>query len=299
MKPVIASQFVERAQQFVTFEYEFALYALLASMLVGLLCAVVGAFLVLRGMSLLGDATGHATLPGVCVAFVVVGAKETGPLLIGALVAGFLASLLVGALSRGERTRPDAAIGIVLAVFFAVGILLLSYVQNSPTAAQSGLDSFLFGNAAGVTRGQLWVLAGVAAALLGGVMVSYRALVVTIFDPVFARSIGVPTNAVEYALLGALSLAVVVSIQAVGVVLVAAMLIIPASAGLFLSDRLPRVLLWSALIGLVSGALGAFVSFVFEGVATGPAMVIIAGAFFAFALVFGSRGLLRTHLRES
>ncbi|MFW5968905.1 MAG: metal ABC transporter permease, partial [Persicimonas sp.] len=294
MKPVIASQFAERAHQFLSFEYDFALNALLASTLVGALCAVVGAFLVLRGMSLLGDATGHATLPGVCVAFVVVGAKETGPLLIGALIAGFLASLLVGVLSRGERTRPDAAIGIVLAVFFAVGILLLSYVQNSPTAAQSGLDSFLFGNAAGVTCGQLWVLVAVAAALLGGVVVFYRALVVTIFDPIFARSIGVPTNAVEYALLGALSVAVVVSIQAVGVVLVAAMLIIPASAGLFLSARLPRVLLWAALIGLVSGALGAFVRFVFEGVATGPAMVIIAGAFFGLALVIGPRGLLRT-----
>lgn len=290
---VLASQFTTRAVEFFGFEYEFAVNALLSSMLVGALCAVVGAFLVLRGMSLLGDATGHATLPGVCAAFLVVGAKDIGPMLVGALVAGFLAALLVGFLSRGRRSRPDAAIGVVLSVFFGVGIVMLSYIQNSPTAAQSGLQSFLFGNAAGVSREQLWVLAAVAAVLIVGVALAYRALTITVFDPTFARSIGVPTGLVHYGLLAALALAVVVSIQAVGVVLVSAMLIIPPSAALFLSARLPRVLVISGIIGLLSGAIGAFGSYVWEGVATGPAMVIVAGALFAVALVFGPRGLLR------
>ncbi len=290
---VLASQFTTRAVEFFGFEYEFAVNALVSSMLVGALCAVVGAFLVLRGMSLLGDATGHATLPGVCAAFLVVGAKDIGPMLAGALAAGFLAALLVGFLSRGRRSRPDAAIGVVLSVFFGIGIVMLSYIQNSPTAAQSGLQSFLFGNAAGVSREQLWVLAGVSAVLIVGVALAYRALTITVFDPTFARSIGVPTGLVHYGLLAALALAVVVSIQAVGVVLVSAMLIIPPSAALFVSARLPRVLIISGFIGLLSGAIGAFGSYVWEGVATGPAMVIVAGALFVIALVFGPRGLLR------
>ncbi|MFP4598704.1 MAG: metal ABC transporter permease [Persicimonas sp.] len=290
---VLASQFTTRAVEFFGFEYEFAINALLSSMLVGALCAVVGAFLVLRGMSLLGDATGHATLPGVCAAFLVVGAKDVGPMLAGALAAGFLAALLVGFLSRGRRSRPDAAIGVVLSVFFGIGIVMLSYIQNSPTAAQSGLQSFLFGNAAGVSREQLWLLAAVAAVLLVGVALAYRALTITVFDPTFARSIGVPTGLVHYGLLAALALAVVVSIQAVGVVLVSAMLIIPPSAALFLSARLPRVLVISGFLGLVSGAVGAFGSYVWEGVATGPAMVLVAGTLFVIALVFGPRGLLR------
>ena len=281
-----------RAVEFFSFEYDFAVRALLASMGVGLVCGVVGTFLVLRGMSLLGDATGHATLPGVCVGFLLVGSKAMGALLLGALAAGFAAAVLVGLLSRGPRSRPDAAIGVVLSVFFGLGIVLLSYIQNSPTAAQSGLQSFLFGNAAGVSSVQLWWLLSIAAVLLALTAIFYRPLLVTVFDPDFARSIGVPTTLVHYALLGALSVAVVVSIQAVGVVLVSAMLIIPPSAALFLTKRLPRALVYAGLIGVASGALGAFASYLWEGVATGPAMVIVAGAFFAAAFTFGPRGLL-------
>lgn len=296
---VVANQLLARAVEFFGFQYEFAVNALLSSMLVGTVCGVVGAFLVLRGLSLLGDATGHATLPGVCVAFLLVGAKDIDALLLGALGAGFLAAILVGVLARGRRSRPDAAIGVVLSVFFGLGIVMLSYIQNSPTAAQSGLQSFLFGNAAGVTRGQLWMLAGISAVLLTGVVVFYRALMVTIFDATFARSIGVSTSVVEYGLLAALSVAVVVSIQAVGVVLVAAMLIIPASAALFMSARLPGVLVWAGLFGAVSGALGAFGSYIWEGVATGPAMVLVAGAIFGLALVAGPRGVATRALRTN
>jgi manganese transport system permease protein len=299
MHYVVANQVLSRAVEFFSFQYEFAVNALLSSMLVGAVCGVVGAFLVLRGLSLLGDATGHATLPGVCIAFLLVGAKEINALLIGALAAGFVAALLVGFLARGRRARPDAAIGVVLSVFFGLGIVLLSYIQNSPTAAQSGLQSFLFGNAAGVSRTQLWVLTGITVVLLSAVVVFYRPLMVSIFDATFARSIGVSTRAVEYGLLAALSVAVVVSIQAVGVVLVAAMLIIPASAALFMSARLPRVLVWAGIFGAVSGALGAFASYIWEGVATGPAMVLVAGAIFGLALVFGPRGVAINFFRDS
>jgi manganese/zinc/iron transport system permease protein len=292
MQHVFAANIAQRATEFFSFQYDFAINALVSSMLVGAVCAVVGAFLVLRGLSLLGDATGHATLPGVCAAFALIGAKQMGVLLTGALISAFLAAILVGVISRGSRSRPDAAIGVVLSVFFGIGIVMLSYIQNSPTAAQAGLQSFLFGNAAGVSREQLYVLGAVSAVLIAGVGVFFRPLAVSTFDPTFARSIGVPTKLVHYGLLAALSVAVVVSIQAVGVVLVSAMLIIPPSAALFLTKRLPGVLALAGVIGAVSGALGAFSSYLWEGVATGPAMVLVAGAFFLAAFVFGPRGIL-------
>lgn len=280
----------ERALEFFSFRYAFAFDALGASILVGAVCGLIGTFMVLRGMSLIGDATGHATLPGVCIAFLLIGSKSMGGLLVGALLSALAATLLIGVIGRGPRTRPDAAIGIVMSVFFGIGIVLLSYIQNSPTGAQSGLNGFLFGNAAGTSRAQLYVLLGVSLALVGLIGIFYRPLTLTIFDEGFARAIGIPTGWVQAGLLGALSISVVLSIQAVGVVLVAAMLIIPPSTALFFSKRFGRVLMVSIVVGAVSGAFGAFFSFLAEGVATGPAMVLVASFLFVVALFFGPRG---------
>lgn len=285
--PDYAARFVE----FFSFEYAFTANALMASIIVGALCGVVGTFLVLKGLSLLGDATGHATLPGVCLGFLVAGgAKVMSLLLLGALVSGFLAAVLVGLLSRGPRARTDASIGVVLSVFFGLGIVLLSYIQSSPTGAQAGLNVFLYGNAAGVDATQVASLGTLAAIVLGLIVVFRRWLVSAVFDEGFARSIGVPVRWVYFGLLAALAVAVVVSIQAVGVVLVSAMLIIPPSTALFICKRIGRVVVLSGLIGVVAGATGAATSYVFEGVSTGPAMVIIAGAIFFVALLFGPRG---------
>ncbi len=295
-----AAGYVDRFLEFFTFRYEFTAWALAASVIVGTLCGVVGTFLVLRGLSLIGDATGHATLPGVCIGFLVAGgSKASGALLVGALVSGFLATALVGVLSRGRRARTDASIGVVLSVFFGMGIVLLSYIQTSPTGAQAGLNKFLYGNAAGVSSSDVAVLGVMAAAVLALVGIFWRPLVLSIFDEVFARSVGIDVRWTYYGLLAALAVAVVVSIQAVGVVLVSAMLIIPPSAALFLSKRIGVVVLLSAILGAASGSVGAVLSYVFEGVSTGPAMVLVAGCFFTVALVFGPRGgLVRTSPRR-
>lgn len=292
--------FAERTEQFWSMEYDFVAWALGSSVAVGLLCGLVGCFLVLRGMSLLGDATGHATLPGVCIGFLIAGSQKTmGWLLSGALVTGLLAAWLVGFISRRPRTRPDAAIGAVLSVFFGAGIVLLSYIQSSPTGAQSGLGDFLFGNAAAVSPTHtvtIWILALV---LIVAVLIFRRVISVVIFDRVFAESTAVRAAWVDYGLLGALGLAVVASIQAVGVVLVSAMLIIPGASAVLLSARLERCLVISALLGAVSGLLGTWLSFVFEGVGTGPAMTLVASMFFGLALFFSPRmGLLSLALRR-
>lgn len=287
---IMSSTYVERAGEFFTFQYDFVAYALGASVLVGVVCGLVGTFLVLRGFSLLGDATGHATLPGVAGAFLLTGYQHPAALLIGALISGALGAFLVGLFSRGPRVRSDAAIGIVLSVFFGIGIVLLAYIQDVETGRQAGLEHFLFGNAAAITEGQFWGLVAVAVVLCAAIGAFYRPLALMTFDESYARAIGVNTTGLELGLLSALSVAVVISIQAVGVILVAAMLIIPPSTGRFLSKRLPGVIGWSVGIGALSGALGAFVSYVFEGVATGPAMVLVAALFFGVALLFGPHG---------
>jgi len=287
----LGPDYAARFAEFFAFEYAFTVNALAAAVVVGAICGVVGTFLVLRGLSLVGDATGHATLPGVCVGFLAAGgSKAPTALLLGALVSGFLAAILVGVLSRGARARTDASIGVVLSLFFGLGIVLLSYIQASPTGAQAGLNRFLYGNAAGVDTAEVYLLAGTAGLLLLLVLVFWRWLVAASFDPVFARSVGVPVGAVHYGLLAALSIAVVVSIQAVGVVLVSAMLIIPPSTALFFSARIARAAALSGILGASAGAIGAVLSYVFEGVSTGPAMVLVAGVFFAVALTFGPRG---------
>lgn len=279
--------FFERAREFFTFQYDFVAYALGASVLVGLVCALVGTFLVLRGLSLMGDAVGHATLPGVAGAFLLTGRQHPVALLFGALISAVLAALVVSVLSRGPRVRSDAAIGIVLSVFFGVGILFLAAIQGSATGAQAGLTNFLFGNAAAIVASQVWVLAGIACVLSAVVGLFYRPLAMMSFDESYARSVGINTSALEVGLLAALAIAVVISIQAVGVILVAAMLIIPPSASRFLARSLPGVIVFAMSIGALSGALGSMISYIYEGVATGPAMVLVAAAIFLFALFFG------------
>jgi ABC-type Mn2+/Zn2+ transport system permease subunit len=271
-----------RAQEFMTLRYAFARDALIASVLVGALCGLVGPLLVLRRLSMLGDAAGHATLPGVAAAFLIVGAVSPAPLMLGALVAVAIAGALVSVLSAGTRVRPDAAIGIVLSVAFGLGAVLLSVIERG-AAPHAGLGDLLLGNPAGVTPGQLAAL-GVAALMLAGAMaLGWRWLVLSTFDEGFARTSGVPVDAVRAAFVVALSVVVVVSVQSVGVVLVAAMLILPPSAALLLARRLSHVCALSMLIGAVCGAGGALMSYVQAGVATGPAMVLVGAAIFGVA----------------
>lgn len=292
------ARWAARSVEFFSFKYGFVADALLASVTVGVMCGLVGTFLVLRRLSLLGDAAGHSALPGLCVAFIVTGSLGASALMFGALGSALLASLVVGWISRGPRSRPDAAIGIVLSGFFGLGTLLLSYIQRTATTSYAGLDSLLLGNVAGISPGQLHLLLAVAGALIAALVVFWRPLVLSTFDEGFARGLGVPVRAIHYGLLMAMALSVVVSIQAVGVVLISAMLIIPGSAALFLSRRLPLVAAWAALIGGVSGMAGAYLSYIQEGLATGPAMVLVASALFLLAMVFGPRRGVLVSLRS-
>lgn len=278
--------YLDRTYSFFSLEYAFATHALIASILIGMVCGTVGVFLVLKRLSLLGDATGHATLPGVCLGFMAAGGlKSMGPIFFGAVISGFLAAYFIGIISRGRRVRSDAAIGIVLTSFFGFGVVLLSYLQSSPTGEQSGLNAFLFGNVAGISEQRLYWIGAMSVAIIVVMVAFYRWLEISTFDENFSATLGVPIAWVHNALLALLSTAVVVSIESVGVVLVSAMLIIPASTALLFSKQLKYAMVISAILGAIAGVSGALLSHLFEGVSTGPAMAVVSGGVFLITML--------------
>src|SRR5688572_3311038 len=198
-----------------------------AAILLGITCGVLGSFVVLRRQSLLGDAVGHAVLPGVFIAFILTGSKSTPVLLTGALIAGILATALISILQRTTRLKTGECMGVVFTGFYGIGILLYKHAQNRGSVA--GLDRFLFGQIAGISLADVGYIAAATLVTLALVVALWRNLAAWSFDEGFAHSIGVPTRAVELAFTLLLTLAIVISIQAVGVVLVAALLVIPAA----------------------------------------------------------------------
>lgn len=282
-----------RLQEFVTLKYQFLTLCILGSLLVGLLGGLLGPYLVSKRLSLLGDAIGHATLPGIGLAFLLVGSKALGPLYLGALAAGLLCATLIGFVTKHSRTRPDAALGLMFTGFFGMGIVLLSHIQNSGASRQSGLNAFLVGNAIAISPEQVVILA-VLLGLTGlAIAAFYRPLLLSTFDPQLAHTLGMPVGWLHLGVLLFVSLAIVASIQATGVVLVAAMLIIPAATAHLLCHRFHRVLALSAGIGAISGVAGALLSYLFRGWASGPSMVLVASGLFVLAFLFApGHGLL-------
>ena len=269
------------------------------AVLLGVTCGLLGCFIVLRRQSLLGDAIGHAVLPGVCVGFLAAGTRSTPALLLGALVAGLVAAALIGLLQRTTNLKAGEAMGVVFTGFYGVGIVLLKLIQNaSAGSGQAGLDKFLFGQIVSINGADVAWMAAIAAVAAGGVIVSWRRLAVSSFDEAFAFSIGLPVHAIHSLLTGLVTVAIVVSIQAVGVVLVSAMLVTPAATAYLLTDRLHRMAILSALFGAAAGVLGAFFSLFGEDLPTGAFMVLAAGLLFGGAFLFSPKhGLLPRLLR--
>lgn len=274
-------------------------YVTLGSMLLAGSSAVVGCFTLLRKRALVGDAVAHAVLPGVCLAFILSGTKNPFILLLGAFITGWLSLVAIDFITSRSRIKEDTAIGLVLSVFFGIGILLLTSIQHSGNAAQSGLDKFLFGKAASLVGDDLIVFSAVAVLLLVAIVLFYKELTLLCFDEAFARTIGFPVRALELLLTTLTVFAVVVGIQAVGVVLMAAMLITPAAAARFWTERLAVMLLLAALMGAFSGVAGAYVSYTAPSMPTGPWIVLIVSmiAIFSFAFAPG-RGWVARMLRQ-
>ncbi len=272
------------------FNYALGIRALIASILVGMMCGVLGCFIVLRNMSLMGDALAHAVLPGVVLGFVVAGSAVALGIFAGATIAGLLAAIMITWLQHNAKTKNDAAIGIVFTAMFSLGVIGISKVSRK--GAHLDLDHFLFGNVLGLSNADLYLTAGITLYVLLSVVLFYRYLFATTFQPVIAETMGIPVKVIHYYLMLLLSFAVVASLQAVGVILVVAMLITPASTALLLSNRLNWVIVISGIMGVLASVIGLVVADVYNA-PPGPAMVVVATLMYLLAVFFApKKGLL-------
>ncbi len=271
------------------FHYPFMLRALWASMVVGVICPVLGAYVVLRGMTFLGDALAHIILPGVVVAHLL-----GWPLAVGALLAGVLAALIIAAISRRAVIREDTVVGVVFAGAFALGIALLSLRGDYAI----DLTHILFGNLLGVSIADLVLTSTLGLIALLSVVVFYKEFLVLSFDPILAATLRLPVNWLRNLLFVMIAVVIVVSIQVVGVALVLAMLVTPAAAAYMLTRRLWPMMVLGAAFGVISTIIGLYLSFYFN-IASGPAVVLVETAIFGVVFIFSpQRGVVRTWLHR-
>ena len=282
------------------------LLVIVGTSLLGSVAGVLGSFAVLRRRALMGDLLSHAALPGLCLAFLILGERQFVGMLIGAALTGLAGVGLITLVCRWTRTKEDAALGVVLSTFFGAGIMLTSLIQNMPSGgAKAGLESYIYGQAAGMILQDVYLIAGVSALSLAVVLLLYKEFKVFSFDPGFAQAQGWPTLFLDLAMMTALALVTVVGLPAVGVVLMAAMLIVPGASARFWTDRLGVMLALSAVFGAVTGTVGTLISsgllkswlgfdpFGFgesaTNLPTGPVIVLCGTTLFLASVLFAPR----------
>jgi ABC-type Mn2+/Zn2+ transport system permease subunit len=270
--------------------FRFMQYGLVAAVLVGVLCAVMGTFVVLKGLAFIGDAVSHATFPGLVIAYLV-----GAPLYIGGAVAAVAVSLAIGAVSRRGRLRFDTAVGVLFAGSFAFGILLFSTIKNYV----ADLLGYLLGNVLGIGLGDLIQVVVLGAIVLAVVLALRKELLFSTFDPLGAAASGLPVAALEYLLLALLGVTIVVSIQAVGIIMVVAMLVTPAATAQLIVVRFGQMMALGAALAAVSAVVGLYASF-YLNLASGATIVLVETIFFLVALALGPRtGVLSRSLRTA
>lgn len=278
--------------------HEWAIRALIASSMVGIMCGVIGAFIVLRNMSLIGDALSHAILPGIVVAFLLVGYSTLG-FFIGSVLAGLIAAVGITWIQHNVKTKNDAAIGIVFTSMFSLGVMGISYISNRPGGGvHLDLKDFLFGTVLGISNEDIYLTAATMIFTLISIIIFYRHLFITTFQPVIAETMGISVKFIHYFLMLLLSFAVVSSLRTVGVILVVAMLITPASTALLLSNKLRHVIILSGSFGLLSAVLGLLLAILIN-TTPGPAMCIMATLIYFIAAIFApEKGMLSKYFNK-
>ncbi|MFJ7977564.1 metal ABC transporter permease [Peribacillus sp. JNUCC 23] len=259
-------------------EYTFLQKALLTSVMVGIICGVIGCFIILRGMALMGDAISHAVLPGVAISYML-GIN----FFFGAVLTGVLTAVGIGYVSQNSRIKNDAAIGIIFTAFFAIGIILISLVKSS-----TDLYHILFGNVLAVRSSDMWITLVIGIIILAAVYAFYKELLVSSFDPTMSAAYGLPNRLIHYFLMTLLTMVTVASLQTVGVILVVAMLITPAATAYLLTNRLSVMIFMSAAFGAISAIFGLFLSLIYN-VASGAAIVLVSTFLFALAFIFSPK----------
>lgn len=264
----------------------------------GIVSGSLGTYAVLRGQSLIGDAISHAALPGIALAFLLTGSKAPLVLVIGAALAGWVGTLAVMGVVRRSRVPFDAALGMVLSVFFGFGLVLLVTIQRLPGGNQAGLDKFLFGQAAALVTADVIVMATLGAVALGATILFWKEFKLLAFDEEFGAALGFPMQRLDVVMTTLLVIAIVIGLQTVGVVLMSALIIAPAAAARQWTDRLGVMMSLAAFFGALAGVAGAVVSSTTARVPTGPTIVLCAGVLVAVSLFFApNRGLVAAWLR--
>ncbi len=258
--------------------YDFLKKALFTAVVVGIISGVLGSFIILRGMSLMGDAISHAVLPGVAISYML-GISY----FYGAVVFGLLTAFGIGYITQNSRIKNDTSIGIVFSAFFAVGIILIGKANTS-----TDLTAILFGNVLAVRSSDMWITVGIGVFVLLIIVLFFKEFLVSTFDPTLAASFGLSNKWIHYLLMVLLTLVTVASLQTVGIILVVAMLITPAATAYLLTNRLSRMIMISSCLGALSAVIGLYTSFVYNW-PSGAAIVLVTTAFFVIALLFSPK----------
>ncbi|WP_353854570.1 metal ABC transporter permease [Bacillus sp. Bos-x628] len=270
------------------FEYAFLQKALFTSVMVGIICGVIGCFIILRGMALMGDAISHAVLPGVAISYML-GIN----FFFGAVLTGVLTAIGIGYVSQNSRIKNDSAIGIVFTAFFSIGIILITFLKSS-----SDLYHILFGNVLAVRSSDMWITLGIGIFILLAVIMFYKELLISSFDPVISSVYGLPNRMIHYFLMTLLTLVTVASLQTVGIILVVAMLITPAATAYLLTDRLWIMIYLSAFFGSISAVAGLGLSFTYN-LSSGASIVLVSTILFGCAFIFSPKqGILWRSLKS-
>jgi manganese/zinc/iron transport system permease protein len=284
------------------FELLFTDYTLrtitLGTAVLGAICGMLGSFAVLRKQSLLGDAISHAALPGIAIAFLITGVKDSNVLLLGALVSGLIGTFWIRGMIKKTHLKTDTALGLVLSLFFGFGMLLLTFIQKQPNANQAGLDKYLFGQAATLVESDVKIMVLVTGISLCVLLIFWKEFKILLFDADYTKTLGFNTRVIDILITFFIVLAIVLGLQTVGVVLMSALLLAPAAAARQWTNSLGMMVFLAAIFGAFSGVFGTAISASQNNLSTGPVIVLVASVFVLFSFIFSpGRGLLFREIR--
>ena len=276
-------------------QYSFIVVAI-GTMLLAMATGIVGTISILKGQSLIGDAVGHASLPGIILAFMISGRKSSLILMLGAIVAGIVAFILIQIISEGSKIEADTAMAVILSAMFGMGMVLKSYIQGNQKiqgASQSGLASYIFGQAAYILREDVYIILTVSVISLALFILFYKEIKVYVFDMVYAYTIGINSRLTSLLIMIITMILIAAGLKAVGAILISSMLITPAVTGLQWSKSYEKVLVIAAVTGALSAFLGTFISSAIKGFSTGPSIILIMSVIALFSVLFAPRGIVR------
>lgn len=268
------------------------------SLILGMISGALGCFAVLRKQSLIGDAISHCTLPGIAIAFLITNSKNIEVLLFGALLSGLLSMYLITTITSHSKLKFDASLALVLSVLFGIGIVFLTYIQKNSGSHQAGLEKFIFGQASSLLKRDVRIMMITGIVLFSMMIVFWKEFKLVTFDPVFAQTIGIPSTFFGGFLSLLMVLGIVIGLQTVGVILMSALLISPASAARQWTDKLSVMVVLSSLFGGMSGVLGTMVSSYIPGIPTGPTIVAFMSTIVLGSLLFAPRGIIRKWMMQ-